>query len=169
MVFDVGLEYRYPARNGLSSADPRQEAWYKTASAGGTRWGEPVHDRTGQHALVPLTAPIETLGGGHDHGALALLVSLDGVLEDLAKARPLDRTSAVYLLDERGRVLAARPPTALLSAFPEEGLMAAISSGDAGFLPTQAFDAPALLVFDRIHPLEWTLVAVAEESRLYEP
>jgi len=173
MIFDAGLEYRYPVRNGMSSADPRQEEWYKNAASAGTRWGEPVHDSHGGRALVPLTAPIETLGG-HGHGAMALLVSLDGVLEDLAEAHALDRASAAYLLDAKGRVLTARVSTEsgksppLLSPFPEPALAAAVAKGDAGFLRTQAFGEPAVIVFDRIHPLDWTLVAVASEARLYE-
>jgi serine/threonine-protein kinase len=164
LVLAAGLEYRYPA--GASASDPRREPWYESAIAGEARWGEPVHDAAGR-VLVPLTAPIRTLTG-ETHGALGLVVSIDGLLDDLLRARPATGATRTLLLDGRNRVLSARPAgEQALAAFADPALAPALAADEVGFVPSRAIGAPALLAFDRVHPFEWTLVAVAPEAQLF--
>ncbi len=169
LVLDVGLEYRYPGGAATAgAADARQEPWYRAAVAGEASWGEPASDPATGRTLVPLTAPIRTLTG-ETHGAIGLLVSLEGVMDHLLQARPASGASRSFLLDAAGRVLAAHPAAGqrLLMPLAEPALPQAIRAGEVGFVETHAYGAPALLVFDRIHPFDWTLVALAPEERLY--
>lgn len=168
----AGLVYQYPRPAGAPApADPRQALWYQEgADKDAPHWGEPYMD--GGVVRLPFGAPIRD-GKGALLGVISLVLAPQGVLEQVLTDGPVPGARMALLLDPGARVIAVHPKAGArerpLEPFGEPALDAALKQHDVGTLQTAAFGSPEVLAFDRIHPFEWTLVAVVPEDVLFAP
>jgi serine/threonine-protein kinase len=167
-----GLVYQFPRPAAApAAADPREAAWYREgADKDAPHWGEPYLDGGG--VRLPFGAPIRG-AKGELLGVISLVLVPQGVLEQVLTEGPVPGTRMALLLDPGARVIAVHPKTGArerpLEPFGDPTLDAALKEHDVGTVRTTTFGSAEVLAFDRIHPFEWTLVAVVGEDVLFAP
>lgn len=169
----AGATLHLPGRGGLPPVDPRQTSWYQLAGGhAGPVWGEPTIDSGTRRMVVPLAQSIRDVNGGV-LGVTAMLLELDTVIQNLLRHTTDVGVRATLLLDSQGRVIASNgllhpqlsedgADVVNLERFPDEALIEAMAVTDAGFVESRVFGVDDLLVFDKVLPMGWALVRVAE-------
>jgi hypothetical protein len=114
-----------------------------------------------------LTAPLLD-EDGRFLGACSLILALDRLLPGLVDGGRVAEAQRIWLLGSEGQVLAAHPARGSAGSTDlPAALLRAVAGEDLGHVETEAPGAPRVLAFDRVHPLEWTLVAEVSQEALY--
>jgi eukaryotic-like serine/threonine-protein kinase len=167
--FESGLKLTVPAAALEKTVpDARQSAWYKAVDDGRElHWALVDHDVDGDLELA-LSAPIVG-DSGRRIGAAGLVVALDHALANLVKAHAVPNAKVTLLLDPEGKLLAAYTTGSGrggggLARMIAAADLAAMVKNQVGFLETDRFGDQHVLAFDKIEPLHWTLVVIAETA-----
>ena len=173
-----GIGSRYPGWDGLGDDyDPRQRPWYQlVAGKRDVQWGAPyISSITGQPEL-PISMPLYDHSAQQFLGVASALVAVEPMMHSLLDLGNIPAARRLWLLDAQGNVLASshaataasptKPDNPALRPFPVAELLTRIERGQGGAVESDAFGAPQVFVFDTIHPMGWTLVALTDEDRL---
>ncbi|MFN8058992.1 MAG: serine/threonine protein kinase [Vicinamibacterales bacterium] len=174
--FESGLKFVRPAAALTRTVpDVRQAAWYRAVrEEGGTRWTALPPDDRGRDVAV--AAPVRSADGAF-LGAIGLVVSLERVLANIFAERRalgadgdlLDLAREVALVSADGNALATyfpKPATAGPSLLAVSAVREAADRGERGHVATVVDGRPAILAFDRIEPVGWTLALIVDEATL---
>jgi serine/threonine-protein kinase len=173
-VYNAGLVYVYPApADAQTLNDPRSAWWFREIADPQSLWAAlDVNPRHGGRELV-ISEPVRN-AAGQVRGGIGLVLSLDHTLTNLLQEAQIPGVRTTLLLDRDGEVLVmhdasrgqsgerTEPPGQL----PLEQIRAAVRAHDVGFIETNSIGAPSVIGIDRIHPLNWLLVSIIEESTL---
>ena len=174
-AYDVGLVYVYPAPDTSEQiSDPRSTSWFREAADPGTQWSTlDVNTRHGGRELV-VSEAVQT-AAGRVRGGIGLVLSLDHALTNLLREGQIPGVRVTLLLDRDGSVLATHHSTngqlagdaaEIVRSLPLEEIRRAIQRRDVGFVEANRSGVPSVVAFDRIHPLDWMLLAIVDEQTL---
>jgi serine/threonine-protein kinase len=167
---DAGVGYVFPAGALGAVGDLRNEEWYRATKAGSDIEARTLGGPGDREHELSISRAVRN-DDNAPIGAVSLVVSLDNVLTNLLADTRTSRVHGTWILAQDGRVLAAHADSpeqaaALVRQLPLQELLRAVKRRDIGFIETTAFGAPQIVAFDRIHPLEWTLLQLVSESDL---
>jgi eukaryotic-like serine/threonine-protein kinase len=174
LALETGLAYRYPGSAlPRGQFDARQRPWYRLAMENPrAAWGRPFISAVNGKVKLPVAHPIREPGGPL-LGAVAITLRMDDVLRNLQSDLALPGLRQTMLLDAQGEILAAMPPRQHETddageikpeRFPDAALFRALEQRDLGLIETRAFGKPELIVFDRVDPLGWVVLALVDEA-----
>ncbi|HRQ66139.1 MAG TPA: serine/threonine protein kinase [Xanthomonadaceae bacterium] len=176
VALESGVTYRYPGfaefREGF---DGRLRPWYRPAlSHPRAVWGRPYVSAVGGAIKLPVSHAMREPGGPL-LGVVSLTLKLNHLVRNLQMDQAHPAVREVMLLDADGMVVAAASmlrPQALdgdeltLVRFPDTRLFERLEQGDIGHFETQVFGAREIVAFDRVDPLGWVVVAIADAEAL---
>jgi eukaryotic-like serine/threonine-protein kinase len=178
VALESGVTYRYPGfaefREGF---DGRLRPWYRPAlSHPRAVWGRPYVSAVGGAIKLPVSHALREPGGPL-LGVVSLTLKLNHLVRNLQMDQAHPAVREVMLLDRDGLVVAAASmlrPQAIdgdelnLARFPDPQLFDLLETRDIGHFETNVFGQREIVAFDRVDPLGWTVVAIADARALLE-
>jgi serine/threonine-protein kinase len=172
-AFDSGLLYVFPAAHARrGGVDPRTLSWYTATATPGVHWTLMQADADAARELALSTAVVDA--NGRRVGAVSLVLALDHVLENLVREHPIPDVSATILLVRDGAPLAIHTTDRtslthddLMRRLPLAEIAAEGRPAETGVFETDRLGGAHLVAYDRIHPLDWTIVATIEARDLF--
>jgi serine/threonine-protein kinase len=170
-AFDSGLLYIFPSSARNRRQDPRRLEWYTESRTDSVRWTLMQADDDDARELLLSTAITDE--DGRRVGAASLVLSLDHILENLVREHPIPGVRATILLVRDG------VPVAIHTTDGAQNLREAVlklplaemardeNENETGVFETDRLGGTHLVAFDRIHPIEWTLVAIVDARDLF--
>ncbi len=179
VALESGVTYRYPGlaevRDGF---DGRTRPWYRAAQDSRRAvWGRPFVSAVDGAVKLPVSHAIRDPGGPL-LGVVSLTVKLNNLVRNLQSDHAGSAVREVMLLDADGLVIAAASmlrPQAMdgdelnLVRFADPQLFELLEERDVGHFETNAFGRPEIVAFDRVDPLGWVVVAIADAEALLQP
>jgi serine/threonine-protein kinase len=175
-----GIGSRFPGEEHVEAGfDPRAEPWYTLAKGQvGSKWGRPFLSSV--NPLVELPVSMSIYGDGQAQiGVASTLLSVDYIARELLRTEGLPGVRELLLVDGEGVVLVdaahdiasdgAPPKPPRLARFPDAVVLEAMRKGRSELAETVYEKRRVVAAFDRIAPLDWTLLALADEADLLDP
>lgn len=175
---ESGVAYRYPGIAQVrESFDARERPWYGLAfEQPRAVWGRPFVSGVDGAIKLPVSHAIRE-PGGPALGAVSITLKLNHLVRNLQVDAAHPAVREVMLLDRDGLVVAAVSmlrPQAMdgdelnLARFPDPQLFDLLETRDIGHFETRAFGQREIIAFDRVDPLGWTVVAIADAQALLQ-
>ncbi len=168
-----GIASHYPGEEGTpTDYDPRDRPWYTLANGKkDTQWGHPFPSSVSRIAQLPLSMAIDD-DRGKLLGVASLLLSVDHLARELLDPQGLPAVRETMLLDADGVVMIERTREASavptrLEPFPDRAVLAAIAKRQRSTVSTEYKGQKMVAAFDRLAPVDWTLLALADEDELF--
>jgi serine/threonine-protein kinase len=172
-----GIASRFPGQEDVpEDYDPRTQPWYRQAlHKTGTQWGRPFLSPVNPVVELPLSTAIYD-DAQKPIGVASILLSVDFIASTLLSTQGLPAARELVLLDEDGDVLidathkrasaAGTTDPNRFRKFDDGTVLAAIAKGQRAVAETTHDGRRMIAAFDRIAPINWTLVALADEADL---
>src|SRR5262249_53614823 len=174
-----GIASRFPGQEDVpDDYDPRTQPWYRQAlHKTGTQWGRPFLSPVNPVVELPASTAIYD-DAQKPIGVASILLSVDYIARTLLRTEGLPAARELMLLDEDGNVLidasnekASAPGTTdpnRFRKFDDSTVLAAITKGQQAVAETTHEGRRMVAAFDRIAPINWTLLALADEADLVD-
>jgi len=174
---ESGIASRFPGQEDVPlDYDPRTQPWYVQArDKVGTQWGRPFLSPVNPVVELPVSMAIYD-DAQKRMGVASILLSVDYIASTLLNTEGLPAVRELLLLDQDGVVLvdaahvkpsgAGAPEAPRLQKFDDQTVLAAIAGGRRAVAETTHEGRRMVAAFDRIAPINWTLLALADEAEL---
>jgi cache domain-containing protein len=174
---ESGIASRFPGQEDVPlDYDPRTQSWYQQArNKTGTQWGRPFLSPVNPVVVLPISTAIYD-DAQRPIGVASIQLSVDYIASTLLSTEGLPAVRDLVLLDTDGDVLidatharkagAGAPNAPVFQKFDDPSVLAAIEKGQRAVAETTHEGRKMVAAFDRIAPISWTLLALADESDL---